>query len=1332
MINQEAGNIFNPSYQQGNSAYDLIPNNIQSSTLNMIQNGSLNNIPYSMGVNENVPSIRAKTKLSKPQRENIISINEIFGIEQEKYLTPPPQEIIDNMKFIFNSMGKNNVPEKAHDLKKLLVNDNIIKWFSDFFIVNRVSVEINNHQSYYELISLIKNKDLNDYLIKDTINYIQKMLSCDALEKDLKQKNILKNLGSWLGLMTLCRNKPILANDLDFKEILMEAYSNGRLGPIVTFISRVLEHSGKSKVFTGTNPWLKGILSMLNELNSNPNLKPNLTFEIEGLFKKLDLDLNKYLKSKIFEKLKTPSNSPDFVLNPHHSKHSSHHNTAQKEKLDQMAIQELSSKIINLDNYIIEVLSTINNNSSVIVNRTDLVNLLGKLLFKCIDDIINQIEERAISVSLTTTKKLTKKDFFFEMDPNKYKEGAYNTIKSLSGSLALVSCKEPLRFNFNKQFQEHFKEKNNLSEDSFKAISSINHSDLLQVGYNYIYNRVIKKATDAVLGDNKISSEIERREKGKKPEKYNETIEQYIKLPEILRPSFEGLTDLEWTIYDNYKKMNDTFSKFEILPKTSYLDILFKLLKESIESIDDNPTKIAKKYEVCMLNIQNITQDKEKDNQTESEEFKEMLNKLEQYIIDYKEFPPETVKGLAKVTFKYFLNSIRKNTKILFNIYSSLIKGWIQSYEDLSLSNESTSDSKPKEKGISLSEELTKYMFTFIDIRHKFSSELHSKLISKGLINQKEYQREILLALENNLTREDCRILINELKSEIKLENILPFMYKKRLCETYFTLFSKDNLLPSNLNIRKQNLTDCKICNIINQDKYISFKILCSNAYDNLLDTKYSFQTKNPEKSQERVNFFLSSPFISNPEQNISFFMIITELCINKMVEKEKDKDKEKKLIYYSPDDEAKIIYYIINNAPNSEDKLRLFNNFLFGFFRTLNYDYIKSQKKFNQRPYYKLLFNFIYLLSRHKNNELIFNGNYPKIRYFLVLSEVLKILHPKTYPGFALAWLDLLSSKYFVCTFLENEPNTKIKDNLKKYEKYLYLVIDLFTFVTSLSNESFSNYNIRYFMEKVYKYIFVLCQSFPDFISNYYFYLLMTLPYGDKFMQIKNLILSCGQNDIERTDPFKEEPNGTQEKRKYAVIYFDIANVLEEHGFKNLVTQYIETKSTEVIKEIANQLNSNNNKDSNNFNIGAIIVYWSQKVLKHAAEKNLDSASITNFFFVLIKNLEEENRDHLINAMLNEIRFPSIQTLFFSDFIILLLREIKIESIEEHIFRNLCERMIYKPIPWGICRTFAHIMNNQNYKLKQAKFYINNPLFAEKIQQIYESAKNDSSTNYI
>ena len=106
---------------------------------------------------------QSKTKLLKPtiSGHNVANLTQILG-DSEITIQAPSQDIIDKINFIFNSMSKNNILDKSNDLKIILTNDNVIKWFSNFFILNRISVEYNNHQIYYELITYIDSKELNN------------------------------------------------------------------------------------------------------------------------------------------------------------------------------------------------------------------------------------------------------------------------------------------------------------------------------------------------------------------------------------------------------------------------------------------------------------------------------------------------------------------------------------------------------------------------------------------------------------------------------------------------------------------------------------------------------------------------------------------------------------------------------------------------------------------------------------------------------------------------------------------------------------------------------------------------------------------------------------------------------------------------------------------------------------------------------------------------------------------------------------------------------------------------------------------------------------------
>jgi CCR4-NOT transcription complex subunit 1 len=57
------------------------------------------------------------------------------------------------------------------------------------------------------------------------------------------------------------------------------------------------------------------------------------------------------------------------------------------------------------------------------------------------------VVERSVTIAAIATAQLIHKDFAMEADENKVRQSAQTMVKSLAGSLALVTCKEPLRMS---------------------------------------------------------------------------------------------------------------------------------------------------------------------------------------------------------------------------------------------------------------------------------------------------------------------------------------------------------------------------------------------------------------------------------------------------------------------------------------------------------------------------------------------------------------------------------------------------------------------------------------------------------------------------------------------------------------------------------------------------------------------------------------------------------------------------------------------------------------------------------------------------------------------
>ena len=81
----------------------------------------------------------------------------------------------------------------------------------------------------------------------------------------------------------------------------------------------------------------------------------------------------------------------------------------------------------------------------------------------------------------------------------------------------------------------------------------------------------------------------------------------------------------------------------------------------------------------------------------------------------------------------------------------------------------------------------------------------------------------------------------------------------------------------------------------------------------------------------------------------------------------------------------------------------------------TKNHEYHRD--KFNQRPFFKLFFNLIFDIQRPE-----YNFSEDEIKdFFSVFMKLFLKLQPLKYPGFAFAWLELISNRHFMPTVLRS-----------------------------------------------------------------------------------------------------------------------------------------------------------------------------------------------------------------------------------------------------------------------------------------------------------------------
>ncbi|KAG7855336.1 hypothetical protein KL939_004511 [Ogataea angusta] len=213
----------------------------------------------------------------------------------------PAAETLDRVLFMVNNLTDDNANTRLMELKELL-DAKYFKWFSNYLVNQRAKLEPNYHALYGRIAEHFDSTLFDAHLVQATFQQIVLLLNkarestepediADVLTST--ERSHLKNLGAWLGRLTLTRDKPILHKHLSFRDLLTEAYDHKRLEIVIPFVCKIIDQTKSSKVFEYPNPWLLGILQLLKELYDVANLKLTLKFEIEVVCNSLKADLNK-------------------------------------------------------------------------------------------------------------------------------------------------------------------------------------------------------------------------------------------------------------------------------------------------------------------------------------------------------------------------------------------------------------------------------------------------------------------------------------------------------------------------------------------------------------------------------------------------------------------------------------------------------------------------------------------------------------------------------------------------------------------------------------------------------------------------------------------------------------------------------------------------------------------------------------------------------------------------------------------------------------------------------------------------------------------------------
>ena len=154
--------------------------------------------------------------LSATNRTNIDPL--LKSAERSGFLiTQPPQHITEKISFLCNNLSQANLIRKAHEVLEMIqdTGEEFMQWLAQYLVMTRIPLEMNFHTLYDSFLQLVNNENLDNYVRSETFRNVNVLLKNDKrmILANIGERQLLKNLGNWLGLITIARNRPILTKE---------------------------------------------------------------------------------------------------------------------------------------------------------------------------------------------------------------------------------------------------------------------------------------------------------------------------------------------------------------------------------------------------------------------------------------------------------------------------------------------------------------------------------------------------------------------------------------------------------------------------------------------------------------------------------------------------------------------------------------------------------------------------------------------------------------------------------------------------------------------------------------------------------------------------------------------------------------------------------------------------------------------------------------------------------------------------------------------------------------------------------------------------------------
>ncbi|VDP05666.1 unnamed protein product, partial [Heligmosomoides polygyrus] len=1277
---------------------------------------------------------RGNSVLSYTNVDTLVSATEKEGAE----VAQPDVSVVDKVLFLFNNLSQSNLSTKKEEVILALIEEHgepFIRWFAQYVVMKRVSIEQNFLPLYNQFVQAINHPLLDAHIKRETFRNIRILLRSDKRQaaSNYSDRQLLKNLGMWLGSITIARNKPILIHELDLKALLMEAYYKGQqeLLFVVPFIAKILFSCGKTQLFSATCAWIRSILKVLAELHNEPDLKINLKFEIEVLCKELSVDLDTLPTEGLLKDtdrlVRVTQQLSDLKTLSQPDQSNSSPVPGQIYDCTQIPSTpnpEADSSSAIVDGSAAAVIVPPLHFAYHDINVTSYEGLIPHIKFQlslplfqlhpqmkhhvrpaltqAIKELIGPVAERALKIAMIVTETLIRKDFALDPDENNLKKAAFHMMRAMTAGMAMITCRDPLAGTMASLLQQTFtnslrtsnSELSKMVDEAARAITQ----DNIELTTNFIVKTACEKAAAEL--EKRLTAESERRAAARREgtEWHDAAMEKIqAELPARIAIQVGPTRKEHLAIYEQFsgricgfKPTVSEDSTTSVMENVSRAMTLPETAKE-VEQLTQQLNSIIKEVDITMQAQPNPT------------------NKVSYWL-----FLRTKVWGRFETCFPLDVEWARRLRDLFLGVCRVLLTQFTL---------------------VDLSRRITG---SIVNVRmdYKWNVEAIEVLLKHQLVQTQVFDQHLAHVMDGGSNIEATLFAQRFFRVIGSNDATRIPVIKEAFPATYEQLIKMQQVQAM---LRQQAAAagpgEPNLDSPLGPTAMESLVEIILREWIGLCYTPMA--QRNPKEALFQMIVMMHEHGVLSGDEKISqFIRMCTEMCVDVALRLLKTdatapvspSNIVRQRCYYTLDAFVKLMALMIKYSDGGS--IALLKKVLHIITSVLHVDHEVRRAEFNAMPYHRILITLFIELTTPDGSNL------EPIAWSIIEAfgqNALFMLQPRRCPSFAYAWLDFVGHRAVIGALLGGNGFAESVDPMKTSAMYTQLLICHLKFLAPFLRNIQLPKSIAVLYKGTLRVLLVILHDFPELLCEYHYVIIDTIP--PNCVQLRNLVLSAYPRNMRLPDPFAlnfKQVDSIPEMAIEPKSNLNMASIIPD-SIRLPLDAYLKTRSAvDFLSALPGMLQTPGSK-YNSTVMNAMVLYVGMKAIEslHERRQRISIHTIAHTAFMdIFQNLAvqlcTEGRYLLFNAIANQLRYPNAHTHYFSCVFLFLFLNSDHDAIQEQITRILFERLVaLRPHPWGLLITFIELIKNPVYNFWKYEF----TRCAPEIERLFQNVANTCVT---